>query len=394
MIDKSIFFIWVIWYLYTYCPPPLLFNFLIRCYHFYDEYFTLYNRLIYPGYWDDESEEKLQPNNIEIIDEIPKEPPKYEDKYLEDIRNLDKDWVFTEEENNEMPTLIEEFCKGYIDSKVERIGELKAQISELEKEKSQDTDVVNINKDGDETLEERNEVRNSQIKELQDEIVQLKSEISTDEGVSEIKKQSEEQARQYIIGKRLDKLTNCYVMEKTPIGNVIMIYQKDRESFKYYSDCNIPYRYLEVIARKYVKLFNCRPIFVDMEEELRLFEEKWEKEKEVKKIKEEEEKKNAEEALKNNKPVEVKKNVFAKFKSYNKDAGSKISMAAPPKNSIPNKNVIENKENEKILLKERANRYTYEGKFANFNFLRKIERKVFNKKLGLSFADFKKMQQK
>ena len=88
----------------------------------------------------------------------------------------------------------------------------------------------------------------------------------------------------------------------------------------------------------------------------------------------------------------IKKNVFAKFKSYNKDAGGKISMAAPPKNSIPNKNVNENKENEKILLKERANRYTYEGKFANFNFLQKIERKVFNKKLGLSFSDFKKMK--
>ena len=111
-------------------------------------------------------------------------------------------------------------------------------------------------------------------------------------------------------------------------------------------------------------------------------------------MKEEEEKKRNEETAKNNKPIEQKKNVFAKFKSYNKDAGGKISMAAPPKNSIPNKSVTENKENEKVLLKERANRYTYEGKFANFNFLQKIERKVFNKKLGLSFADFKRIQQK
>jgi len=403
MIDKSIFFIWVIWYLYTYVPPPLLFNFLIRFYHFYEEYFTLYNRLIYPAYWDNESEEILEVNSVEIINKTPKEPLKYEDKYLEDIRKLPKDWVFTEEENHEIHTLIEKICKGYIDSKLERIGELTSQISELEKEQSQDIDVVNfvenINEDGDElihenTLEERNEIRISQIKELQEEINQIKYEISTDEGVNEIKQQSEEQARQYIIDKRLDKLANCYVMEKTPIGNVIMIYQKERESFKYYSDCNIPYRYLEVIGRKYIKLFNCRPIFVDMEEELRLFEENWERKQEVKKIKEEEEKKNAEEALKNNKPAEVKKNVFAKFKSYNKDAGGKISIAAPPKNSIPNKNVGENKENEKIILKERANRYTYEGKIANFNFLQKIERKVFNKKLGLSFADFKKMQQK
>ena len=36
-------------------------------------------------------------------------------------------------------------------------------------------------------------------------------------------------------------------MEKTPVGNVLMMYDKDRESFKYFSDCNIPYRYLEVV---------------------------------------------------------------------------------------------------------------------------------------------------
>ena len=88
----------------------------------------------------------------------------------------------------------------------------------------------------------------------------------------------------------------------------------------------------------------------------------------------------------NIKKNDSKKNVFAKFKSYNKDAGGKISMA-PPKNSI-SKQVSEN---DMILLKERANRYTYEGKFANFNFLQKIEKKIFNKKLGLSFAEFKKL---
>ena len=130
-----------------------------------------------------------------------------------------------------------------------------------------------------------------------------------------------------------------------------------------------------------------------MEEELRLFEEKWENEQAIRKLKEEE-RKTAEEAAKHNKPVEGKTNVFAKFKSYNKDAGGKISMAPPPKNNIPSKSVTETKENEKILLKEKANRYTYEGKIVNFNFLQKIERKVFNKKLGLSFADFKKMQKK
>jgi hypothetical protein len=127
-----------------------------------------------------------------------------------------------------------------------------------------------------------------------------------------------------------------------------------------------------------------------MEEELKLAEEKWEKErkeKEEKEILEEERKKE-------NKPVENKKSVFAKFKSYNNSKDHK-TMAVPPKNSIPNnKSLTKEQENEKILLKERANRYTYEGKISNFSFLKKVERKIVDKKYGMSFADFKKMQKK
>jgi hypothetical protein len=401
MIDKAIFFIWIIWYFYKYVPDIILLNI-----------FPFHNIL---DFWDnitdwdttsDSDDEKETKNDdiIKIADDKPKEPLKYEDKYLADIRKLDKEWIFTEEENNELPKIIESIYKSYIDSRLESSSNIAKQILELQKETEQDVDAINfvedVNEEGDElidknTLEERNHLRNSEIDKLQKEINEIMSEINNEESKFELKKQAEEAAVRCIIDKRLNKLTNCYVIEKTPNGNVIMIYQKDRESFKYYSDYNIPYRYLEVVGRKYVKLFNCRPIFVDMEEELKLFEEKWDKEQEIKKVKEEEEKKKTEEAAKNNKPIEVRKNVFAKFKSYNKDAGGKITMAAPPKNSIPNKSVTtENKENEKILLKDRANRYTYEGKFANFNFLQKIERKVFNKKLGLSFADFKRIQQK
>jgi hypothetical protein len=68
-------------------------------------------------------------------------------------------------------------------------------------------------------------------------------------------------------------------------------------------------------------------------------------------------------------------------------------MAAPPKNSIPNKQLTPEQENEKILLKEKANRYTYEGKISNFNFLKKVERKIVDKKYAMTFADFKKMKQ-
>lgn len=402
MIDKAIFFIWVIWYFYKYAPKMIPFNFVTvnNILNFWDS-MTHWDDMVYCSDDSSSDDEINEKNNNE---EKPKQEVKYEDKYLADIRKLNKEWVFTDEENNDLPKIIETIYKGLIDSRLERSSNIAKQILELQKEIKEDEDIINfvedVNEEGDElidknTLEERNQLRNLEIENLGKEMTEIMNEINNEEINLELKKQAEEQAKQQIIDSRLNKLINCYVIEKTPNGNVIMIYQKDKESFKYYSDYNIPYRYLEVVGRKYVKLFNCRPIFIDMEEELRLFEEKWDKEQEVKKMKEEEEKKKVEEAVKNNKPIEVRKNVFAKFKSYNKDAGGKINMAAPPKNSIPNKSVTsENKEDEKILLKERANRYTYEGKFANFNFLQKIERKVFNKKLALSFADFKKIHQK
>jgi hypothetical protein len=123
-----------------------------------------------------------------------------------------------------------------------------------------------------------------------------------------------------------------------------------------------------------------------MEEELELAEKKMEKEM---KEKEEEEKKEKE--RKENKiNISEKKNVFAKFKSYNKEGTTgRVNVGVPPKNSIP---VTKEQNKEKILLKEKANCYTYEGKLVNFSFLKKVDRKVVDKKYSLSFADFKKLQ--
>lgn len=395
MIDKTVFFIWIIWYLNTYGYVHVLFNLIVRLHNFSTDFFIFYNNVLYPDYWTYENLE-YDNNNTEInTEENQKKTPKYEDKYLEDIKKLDKDWEFTEDENNELIKLIDEFCNNYIKTKENRIKEITAEIINLENEIDDDsgsfTYIEDCNDDSHkDTIEDRNKRKRTDIEELQEEVTKIKFEIESEEGLSQINKNSVEQARQYIINKRLDKLKNCYIIEKTPNGNVIMIYDKERETFKYYSDINIPYKYLEVVGRKYVKSFDCRPIFVDMEEELQLFEEKWDKEE----LRKEEDKIKADEIAKNKQPnSEVKKkNVFAQFKSYNKDTGGKISMAPPPKNSIPNSSVTQNKETGKIILKERANRYTCEGKFTNFNFLQKVDRKIFNKKLGLSFSDFKKMK--
>jgi len=400
--ENTIFFIWVVWFFYTYGPPSFLFNLFLRFSLVYDDFFNYCNKFLYPEYWkEDDIVKSEEQNNNDVINEEQKSQPKYEDKYLDDIRQLNKEWVFTEEENEALPRLAEDYFNNHKTYTSGRIEEITKEIINLEKQISQDNDEDTINyvEDFDDledesTLEERNEKRNKQIQLLRDEYNELKLAFDTEEGLVELKNKTEKLAKEHIINNRLNKLKNCHVIEKTPTGNVLMIYNIDNGSFKYYSDYSVPYRYLEVVGRKYVKLFNCRPIFVDMEEELKLFDEKWEREQELKKMKEEDNKKRLDDAIKNQQQIpEVKKNVFAKFKSYNKEAGGKISMA-PPKNSISHKNTTETAEDKKVLLKERANRYTYEGKFANFNFLQKYERKIFDRKLAISFADFKKMQKK
>jgi len=402
-IDDFLFFTCIGLYIYTIGTPQFINYMMFKFYNFTNEMIKNYNDLIYSDYWIEDNDNSSITENDNQKNDPTQNPdsiilPKYEDKYLEEIRLLNKEWILSDEELQNKTSIAKEFFDSSLENLKNKIAEIDYQILSLQTDINDDSDTVNYTEtlgddeqnDYESTLEERNEWRREQILTLQNECNEIKISISTENGLNELKIKADKDAYDFIINKRIDKLKNTFVMEKTPQGNVLMIYKSDKNSFSYYSDATIPYRYLEVVARKYVKLFGCRPLFVDMEEELKLFEAKWTTEYELKKAKEAEEKLKAEESTKNNKPVEIKKNVFAKFKSYNKDAGGKISMAPPPKNSIPSKSITETKEDEKIILKERANRYTYEGKFVNFNFLQKIDKKVFNKRLGLSFADFKK----
>ena len=60
----------------------------------------------------------------------------------------------------------------------------------------------------------------------------------------------------------LDHLHNTYIIENTPRGNVLMYWNNKNKSFTYYADATIPYRYLEVVSRKYVVINNCRQIYI------------------------------------------------------------------------------------------------------------------------------------
>ena len=394
---ESIFFtIFTIWYFSRYIPEDTL-NALYRLHGRATEFLDVYNSVMYLSL-DVLKEEKGGEEEVKPLE--PKPEVKYEDKFLADIRKMNKEYVLDDAEKVEEGKQYLELLKKASDERIHRIIQIRDSISKIEIKLIKydgDEDYCTCDDDDEdvnlgETKEERIKMLVTQLKDLRDEKNKLDDLFQSKKYIEESLDKINEEARKFIIDKRLDKLENCHVMEFTPLGNVLMKYNKNKESFIFYSDSTIPYRYLEVVGRKFVKQFNCRPIFVDMEEELKLAEEKYEKETKEKEQKEEEEKRRKEEAIKNQTPLEEKKkNVFAKFKSYNKESCSgHVVTAAPPKNSIPNKKLTKTQENENTLLKQKANRYTYEGKIINFSFIKKVDRKVVDKKFGMSFADFKK----
>ena len=188
-------------------------------------------------------------------------------------------------------------------------------------------------------------------------------------------------AEDFVISIRSEKLLNSYILESTPLGNVVMRYNFKIEAFEFFSDNTIPYRYLETVSRKYVLTHKCVYLYVDMAQTLRDGEVKLAEQKEKDRVEKEND-------LANKK--DTKKNVFANLKNYNKPSFSSGSVknAPPPKNNISNVRVTDDKP---IILKEKANRYSCQGKLANFSFLKKVDKKLVNKKMGLSFADFKYM---
>jgi hypothetical protein len=178
----------------------------------------------------------------------------------------------------------------------------------------------------------------------------------------------------------------------TPLGNVYMRYNNSKKSFEYYSNNTIPYRYLEPIGRKFVLTYFCKPLFIDIEDELN----------KAKLKKEEQDAKEANKKKEQTEQPNDKKTVFAKLKSYNSNnnqsSNSSEMMKMEKRNVLPPQmkanlpNVNTTAAPEDMLLKENANRYTWEGRLTNMSLLKKVDRKVVDKKYAMTFADFKRLQ--
>jgi hypothetical protein len=337
------------------------------------------------NYVDDEEEEQEEANNIK--EPIKKEKvieTKYEDKYLTKFNNfLMNEFTFLEselqEELEEYNRIKLEYETEYTDiynstiESLSKINETLKKYSELtnEAEKIQTLlDYFELNMDdeyvpNDQLLSEILEYKES----YQFELTELEKNKKSDDDFKS-------KAHDFIIDKKLNKHIDNYVLECTPMGNIYMRYNNSKKSFEYFSNTSMPYKYLEPVGRKYVMTYLCKPIFVDIHNELKKSEEKYNIEKEKPK------------------PVQTTK----QFKNYNDTSAlkmytnkSKKKFALPPQIQSRFQNI--NKSSEKLFLKEKANRYTWGGFLKDFSPLKKIDKKLTNKKLSMTYANYKQLQQ-
>ena len=156
----------------------------------------------------------------------------------------------------------------------------------------------------------------------------------------------DEQEGEELTEEFVNNLSLNTITETTPRGDVLMYYSSKLGTFVYHSHTKeIPYNYLETVARKYVIEYNCKKLYIDIRKE---YEKGVQKYKEIK-AKEEEEKNAADGGVDDTKENK-KKQIFANFKTYNR------------------KGEVHNKQKDKIyILKEQANRYSYRGKIEEYS---------------------------
>ena len=160
---------------------------------------------------------------------------------------------------------------------------------------------------------------------------------------------------------RLHILENSVIIENTPVGSVLMHYKYKEDDktgmFHYYSNNTIPYGFLEVVARKYVVTFNCKRLYIDtcikgLQEEI---------------------------PTKCFTPGETHKSVFVKFKNYNT-----LTTLNKTQNDTNTTDV------DTVVVKQ-MNVFKSKGRLANFNFLKKVDRKLVDANYSMTFSDYKKM---
>ena len=210
---------------------------------FFYKFFTVYNnyfnvitnvkRLLYEGIlfvdddlFDDlekeqkEKEEKeKEQKEKEEKEQREKKEIKYEDKYLEEVRKMQEDYVFTDEELNMTEKLYTEFYENALNAIHNSKEVLQIKIKEKQLELDDLRDMLNDTSSSEDDVSEETLIK--EISELNAEITVLNEKKITKEEITL-------EVKNHIIEKRLDNLKNCFIIEKTPLGNVVMIYNNKK----------------------------------------------------------------------------------------------------------------------------------------------------------------------
>jgi hypothetical protein len=334
----------------------------------------------------------------------PVKPELYETKYLDRFKKFSNEYFFTEQELEEEQDIYERLKLVFETDRRNKLHEIEQKLNTINNIKKHgninlvEPHATNINKYGKTELKRRydtssdsdsdnDDVRHVDYEEWCRELLKEELELTKQGGhlmfdlkINETELKSK--AREELINKKLDKFINNYVSDHTPLGNIFMRYNNDKKSFEYFSNNTIPYRYLEPVARKYVITYWCKPIFVDMEEELKKSESNPEMNKTKAQIK-----------MKQLASLNATHIITSKD-SKQRNNGNIINTQTQRQMKAKLVETNNNSNNdESHLLKERANRYTWEGRLTQFNPLKKVPRKLLEKRLNMSYAEFKQMQQ-
>ena len=68
-IDKTIFLMWAIWYIYTYGPPTIMNYFFYHFYYFLNDTFYNFNYILFPDFWE-ESDSSSDKNILDELDSV------------------------------------------------------------------------------------------------------------------------------------------------------------------------------------------------------------------------------------------------------------------------------------------------------------------------------------
>jgi hypothetical protein len=359
----------------------------------------------------DKNEKEFVEDDAKELAENPKEQKesKFEDKYLEKFKAFKNEYYFTEDENLLEEQKYTELLNIFNKDKEKGLKETNFKLDKIQpifdkggqntpEGIEQLTRYYNIEAEYEDNPEDYD------LQELINELSEIRDETKKeyDEFLSMnfSEEHTREAAKQHVLDKKLAGFMNNYVLESTPQGNVYMRYNSSKKSFEYFSNNTIPYRYLEPVGRKYVLTYFCKPLFIDIDDELKKAQQKKDDDDQLKR----EQKEQKEQKQKDDKEKGInEKDIYAKLKSYNSDPTTAAimksknrqsgAMPLPPQIQANLPNVNSSTAPEKMLLKENANRYTWEGRTSNMLLIKKVEKKHVDKNYEMSFADFKKMQQ-